>query len=114
LPTAPDVVRRFSAEFARTNPVGYAGCCEAIAGMDLRPEVPAITAPTLVLAGAEDPATPPEHGAGIAALLDGARLEIIPAAAHLAAVEAPGLVTAALLAHLCAATRSGDDGVAAR
>jgi 3-oxoadipate enol-lactonase len=42
--------------------------------MDLRPDVPAITAPTLVLAGAEDPATPPEHGAGIAALLDGARL----------------------------------------
>ncbi len=109
---APDVIREFSAEFERTNPVGYAGCCEAIAGMDLRPDLPAITAPTLVLAGAEDPATPPEHGAAIAALVDGARLEVIPAAAHLAAVEMPGPVTAVLLAHLRAATRSADEGVA--
>jgi 3-oxoadipate enol-lactonase len=109
---APEVIRRFTAEFERTDPVGYAGCCEAIAAMDLRPELPAITAPTLVLAGAEDPATPPEHGAAIAELVNGGRLEVIPAAAHLAAVEAPGPVTAALLSHLRAATRSGDDGVA--
>jgi 3-oxoadipate enol-lactonase len=102
---ASDVIGRFSAEFERTDPVGYAGCCEAIAAMDLRPELPAITAPTLVLAGADDPATPPAHGAAIAELVAGARLEVIPAAAHLAAVEAPGLVTAALLAHLHAATR---------
>jgi 3-oxoadipate enol-lactonase len=97
---APDIIGRFSAEFERTDPVGYAGCCEAIAAMDLRPDLPRITAPTLVLAGAEDPATPPEHAAVIAELVDGARLDVIPAAAHLAAVEAPGPVTAALLAHL--------------
>jgi 3-oxoadipate enol-lactonase len=109
---APEVIRRFTAEFERTDPVGYAGCCEAIAAMDLRPELPAIMAPTLVLAGAEDPATPPEHGAAIAELVNGGRLEVIPAAAHLAAVEAPGPVTGALLSHLRAATRSGDDGVA--
>jgi 3-oxoadipate enol-lactonase len=109
---APEIIGRFSAEFERTDPAGYAGCCEAIAAMDLRPDLPAITAPTLVLAGAEDPATPPEHGAAIADLVAGARLEVIPAAAHLAAVESPGPVTAALLAHLRAATRSGDDRVA--
>jgi 3-oxoadipate enol-lactonase len=109
---APEVIERFSAEFERTDPGGYAGCCEAIAAMDLRPDLPRISAPTLVLAGAEDPATPPEHGAAIVDLVHGARLEVIPATAHLAAVEAPGPVTAALLAHLYAATRSGDDGVA--
>ncbi len=97
---APEVLRRFSAEFERTDPAGYAGCCEAIAAMDLRPDLPSITAPTLLLAGAEDPATPPAHGTVIAELVEGARLELIPAAAHLAAVEAPGPVTAALLAHL--------------
>ena len=48
------------------DPEGYAGCCEAIAAMDLRPALPAITAPTLVIAGREDPATPPWHGAVIA------------------------------------------------
>ncbi len=107
---SPDVVRRFVAEFERTDPVGYAGCCEAIAAMDLRAELPDITAPTLVLAGAEDPATPPEHGAVIAGLVEGARLELVPAAAHLAAVEAAGPVAATLLDHLRAVTGSTDHG----
>ncbi len=111
---APDVVRRFAAELERTDPAGYAGCCEAIAGMDLRPELPSITAPTLVLAGAEDPATPPEHGAAIAGLVDGARLEVIPGTAHLATVQAAGPVATALLAHLRAATGSADRAAAGR
>jgi 3-oxoadipate enol-lactonase len=109
---APEVVQRFGAEFERTDTAGYAGCCEAIAEMDLRPDLPRISAPTLVLAGAEDPATPPEHGAAIAELIGGARLDIIPAAAHLATAEAAAPVTVALLAHLRAATRSGDDDAA--
>jgi 3-oxoadipate enol-lactonase len=111
---APEVIQRFAAELEHTDPVGYAGCCEAIAAMDLRAELPDIAAPTLVLAGAEDPATPPEHGATIAGLVEGARLEVIPGAAHLAAVEAGGPVTAALLEHLRAATRSIDHGGAGR
>ncbi|MGH3305341.1 MAG: 3-oxoadipate enol-lactonase [Streptosporangiaceae bacterium] len=111
---APEVIRGFAAEFERTDPAGYAGCCEAIAAMDLRPDLPAIAAPTLVLTGADDPATPLEHGAAIAGLIPGALLDVIPAAAHLAAVEAPGPVTAALLAHLRAATGSGGGGVAGR
>jgi 3-oxoadipate enol-lactonase len=107
---APEVIQRFAAEFERTDPVGYAGCCQAIAAMDLRTELPAITAPTLVLAGAEDPATPPEHGAVIAGLVAGARLEVIPGTAHLATVQAARRVTAALLEHLCAVTGSADRG----
>ena len=108
---AAEVTQGFAAEFERTDPVGYAGCCEAIAAMDLRPDLPAITAPTLVLAGADDPATPPRHGAAIAGLIKGARLDVIPATAHLASVEAPGPVTAALVAHLSTATGSGDGSV---
>jgi 3-oxoadipate enol-lactonase len=104
--TAPQVVREFTDELERTDPVGYAGCCEAIADMDLRADLPRITAPTLVLAGANDPATPPEHGAAIATALAGARLDVIPATAHLATVEAADAVTGALLAHLRAASAS--------
>src|SRR5262249_27457102 len=81
-------------------PEGYAGCCEAIAAMDLRPLLPSVTAPTLVIAGAEDPATPPWHGAVIASSIPGARLRVIRGAAHLANVSAAAEVTAALLAHL--------------
>ncbi|MEU8612569.1 alpha/beta fold hydrolase, partial [Actinoplanes sp. NPDC048791] len=44
-------------------------------------------APTLVVAGADDPATPPAHGAAIAAAIPGARLEVVAGAAHLASFE---------------------------
>ena len=104
--TDPTVVAGFRAGLERTDPQGYAGCCEAIADMDLRADLPAITAPTLVISGADDPATPPECGAAIASRIDGARLEVIPGAAHLAAVSAPGLVTAALSGHLLSAAVS--------
>jgi 3-oxoadipate enol-lactonase len=106
---APAVVEAFRAELERTDPDGYAGCCIAIAGMDQRPALAAITAPTLVVAGADDPATPPGHGEDIARRVPGARLDVIPGAAHLAAVSAPARVGAALEAHLQAATvPSGD------
>lgn len=88
--------------FVGTDPEGYAGCCEAIAAMDLRPLLSSITAPTQVIAGAEDPATPPWHGAVIASGIRNSRLRIIRGAAHLANISQPGEFTAALLAHLAA------------
>jgi 3-oxoadipate enol-lactonase len=103
----PDVAASVQAMLAGAEAEGYAGCCEAIAAMDLRPDLAAITAPTLVLAGADDPATPPEHGAAIAAAISGARLEVLPGVAHLGTVQAPGAVTSALLAHLRAAGVAG-------
>lgn len=96
----PDVRAAFAAELRRTDPVGYAGCCAAIAGMDLRADLAAITAPTLVIAGAEDPATPPSHGAQIAADIAGARLRVVRGASHLANVAAPGEVSVAIGGHL--------------
>jgi 3-oxoadipate enol-lactonase len=86
----------------RVVPQGYAGCCEAIAAMDLRPTLASVTAPTLVVAGAEDPAAPPWHGAAIASAIPGARLRVIRGAAHLANVSQAAEVTAALLTHLSA------------
>jgi len=82
------------------NPQGYAGCCEAIAAMDLRSSLGRIDAPVLVIAGAEDPATPPWHGARIASAVGRSRLRVIRGAAHLANISHPGEVTAALMAHL--------------
>jgi 3-oxoadipate enol-lactonase len=97
----PDVAARFAADLERTDVEGYAGCCAAIAAMDLRPQLASITAPALVIAGTEDQATPPAHGALIAASAGGgARLRVIRGASHLANVAAPGEVTALLLDHL--------------
>lgn len=101
----PELVASFAAELERTDVEGYAGCCAAIAGMDLRGQLGAITAPTLVIAGDQDPATPPAHGAAIAAAIPGARLRVIRGAAHLANVGAPGEVTTVLADHLRAASQ---------
>jgi len=97
----PDTVAGFVTTLQeRVEPEGYAGCCEAIAAMDLRPMLGSVTARTLVIAGDDDPATPPWHGALIAAAIPGARLRVIRGAAHLANVSQAAEVTAALLDHL--------------
>jgi 3-oxoadipate enol-lactonase len=96
----PATVAGFVTMMEGVAPPGYAGCCEAIAAMDLRPVLGRISAPVLVIAGAEDPATPPWHGARIASAVGSARLRVVRGASHLANVSHPGEVTAALLAHL--------------
>jgi 3-oxoadipate enol-lactonase len=96
----PEVIERMRGILSSTDREGYAGCCEAIADMDLTPDLPSIGAPTLVIAGAEDPSTPPEHGRRIADLIPGARFEVISPAAHLATIERPDLTTAMILRFL--------------
>jgi 3-oxoadipate enol-lactonase len=97
----PATVARFVATLEQdVVPEGYAGCCDAIAAMDLRPLLGSVTAPALVVAGAEDPATPPWHGATIASGIAGARLRVIRGAAHLANVSSAAEFSATLLAHL--------------
>jgi len=92
----PDTVEWIRAMLASTPPEGYASCCAAIETMDLTPVLGRIAAPTLVVVGADDPATPREHGERIAAGIPGARLEVVPDAAHMAVVEQPAAVTGLL------------------
>jgi 3-oxoadipate enol-lactonase len=96
----PGVIEDMRARLVATPPEGYAGCCEAIAAMDLTRDLPLVAAPTLVLSGADDPATPPVHGRRIAELIPGARFETVSPAAHLATVERPDLTTAMILRFL--------------
>lgn len=96
----PEVRARHEAMVAATPAEGYAGCCEVIAAMDLRPDLPSIGAPTLAIAGADDPATPPVHLKEIATSVQHGRLLVVPDAAHLANVQQPGTVTPAIIEHL--------------
>jgi 3-oxoadipate enol-lactonase len=96
----PDVVAAIRTQLASTPPEGYAGCCEAIKDMDQRPDLPAITASTLVIAAEGDPSTPPAHARTIAGLIPGARLRVLDRGAHLVNVEEPSLVTPLITAHL--------------
>jgi 3-oxoadipate enol-lactonase len=95
----PDEVARFAAMLTGTPVEGYLGCCAAIRDMDQRADLAKISAPTLVLAGADDAATPPEQARDLTGRIAGARLELVQGAAHLLNVERPDAVTDHLLDH---------------
>jgi 3-oxoadipate enol-lactonase len=90
----------WEAMVAATPAEGYAGCCEVIAQLDLRQQLSSITAPTLAIAGADDPATPPAKLEEITNAIPDAKLLVVEHAAHLANAEQPGTITPALIAHL--------------
>lgn len=93
-------VRRFREMFLATDPEGYARCCDVLVAWDARDELERIEAPTLCVAGAEDPSAPPAELESIASRIPRARLEVVPGARHLANVERPDEVNRLLLEHL--------------
>lgn len=96
----PEVRASLREMLVNTPAEGYASCCGAIERMDLRHSVPGIRAPTLVISGADDPATPPEKQDEITRAIPGARHEVVGPAAHLATVEQPESVNRLILEHL--------------
>jgi 3-oxoadipate enol-lactonase len=98
----PEVTAAVRAMLASTPAEGYAACCGVIEHMDQVPQLGEIRAPTLVIAAADDPATPPEHGGLIASTVPGAQLAIVTNARHLATIEQPEEMTELILGHLLA------------
>jgi len=78
---------------------GYARCCEALAGWTGE-GIERIQAPTLVVAGADDPTVTPEVAAELSERIPGARLAVLDDAAHLANVERPDEFNRLLEEHL--------------
>jgi 3-oxoadipate enol-lactonase len=100
----PEGVARARRMLLETPPEGYVAACAAIRDADLREEVARIGAPTLVIAGSADAATPPADGRFLAERIGSARyLELN--AAHLSNIEADEPFTNAVLAFL----EDGDD-----
>jgi 3-oxoadipate enol-lactonase len=93
---APARVAAVKAQFLATPAEGYAICCGAIAGMDLRHAIGSIRAPTQIIAGAGDPATTPAMAGEIKSRIANSELTILSPGAHLLAVERPD----ALIPHL--------------
>jgi len=96
----PDVMAWMDTMLCECPAEGYAACCGVVEHLDLRGDLGLIRAPTLVIAAAEDPSTPPEHSATIADGVPGARLEVLPQGAHLAAIERADEVVALIERHL--------------
>jgi len=93
---APEAMARMRDMFVATKVPGYVGCCEAIRDMDFRASNSSITAPTLVIVGSQDAATPPSAGEAIAQAIPGAKVAAIDAA-HIANVEQPQQYTRTVL-----------------
>jgi 3-oxoadipate enol-lactonase len=87
-------------ELAAVPPEAYAACCEAAGDFDLRAELGRIAAPTLVVAGAEDPLVTPDVVEALVGGIPDAHAAEIPDAAHLANVEQPEAFDAAVIGHL--------------
>ncbi len=101
----PDVLAHWLGVFAANDPACYDAACRMLGGTDLRPLLPRIAAPTAVLVGEEDGATPPAMARALAEAIPGATLQVIPAARHLAPIEAPAPVAAAIATLLTEASR---------
>jgi len=101
----PDVIDRMRAMIAATPAEGYAACCGVVERTDLYPDLPSIKAPTLVIAGADDPAAPPDLSRAIAAEVPDSRVAVVEHAAHLANLEQPRTVTNMIRAHIADASR---------
>jgi 3-oxoadipate enol-lactonase len=95
----PETVRRIRDMLLTTPPEGYAACAAAVRDMDQRDLLTRIRTPTLVICGAQDPATPPEHGRFIAERIRGARITELDAS-HLSNVEAAPAYNRTLLEFL--------------
>jgi 3-oxoadipate enol-lactonase len=96
----PAVMARI-ADGIRSTPVeGFAGCCDAIAKIDVLDRLKEIDCPALVIVGDQDHGTPPDMARQIHANLRGSELLIIPSAAHLSNIEQPAVFNRAMLEFL--------------
>lgn len=96
----PDLIARSRTMVETTTDAGYAACCIALAQFDGRADLARITAPTLVIAGAQDPATTPGDMRALANGIANSTLHVLDPAAHLASVEQAGPVTSLITAHI--------------
>jgi 3-oxoadipate enol-lactonase len=64
---------------------------------NILPKLGVIRAPTLVMCGREDRATPPAHAERLASAISGARLVMLDGLGHMSALEDPGAVNAHLV-----------------
>ena len=97
----PARVERIRQMLLECDPRGYAACSAAIRDMDQRETIKAITAKTLVIGGAKDPATPPAEAELIARSIPEAKLVMLDAA-HLSNIERAEEFTATLVEFLAA------------
>ncbi len=82
-----------------TDPVGWLGCAHALRDCSAAEVVGKITCPATVIVGDRDESTPVAAAEAIVAAIPGARLVVIPEAAHIPSLEREPAFTRAVLGH---------------
>jgi 3-oxoadipate enol-lactonase len=98
----PDVVQQCVDVFLASDIAAYAETCRMLGACDLRSSLSRIRAPTRIVVGEEDYATPVKMAEDLHAALAGSSLTVLPKARHLTPLEVPRAIAAeieALLAH---------------
>ena len=85
----PVLVEERKKRFLAVNPQTFHAACDALATLDVRPQLPGVTVPVLVLVGEQDEATPPPMSQELSAGLPDARLVILKGCAHVPQLQAP-------------------------
>jgi pimeloyl-ACP methyl ester carboxylesterase len=71
------------------HPAGLVTMISAMAAADLRPVLPEVDVPVLVIHGGRDARSSPDVGRGLHAAIPGARLVVLPGVGHVVNMEAP-------------------------
>ena len=100
-PPMVDVIRR---HLLATPVDGYAGCSEAIRGLDYLDRLSEIKAPTLIMVGEDDPGTPVDASRAMHDRIPQSKLVVLPSAAHLSNIEQTKGFNRALMAFLTEAS----------
>lgn len=85
----PELVARLSGMIEKTPVEGYLGWCGAIRDLNISGRLKAITLPTRIIVGEQDPATPVAASQIIHDEITGSDLIIMPAVSHMLCAEDP-------------------------
>jgi pimeloyl-ACP methyl ester carboxylesterase len=97
----PERVAWLRERMERNTPRGMAGALLAMGSRpDRRDDLARIKVPTIVMVGEEDAITPPNEALALADAVEGARLEVIANAGHMAPYENPAVANAVMLRFL--------------
>ena len=100
---SPEVVAEVTEIMSGFHPAGFRALISSFSETDLRPVLPTIAVPTLLLYGEEDVRSPLDVARAMHAQIPGARLVVMPEVGHLSNMEAPAAFNAAVRAFLAEA-----------
>jgi 3-oxoadipate enol-lactonase len=96
----PEIMVQIGQMIANTPAEGYAGCCEAIAGLDTLEKLRGLRTPCLVMVGEQDMGTPPAMSELIHQHWPASSYVVLPNAAHISNIEQAQMFTDAVLKFL--------------